>query len=102
VSLRVSLVHVSSVERERVLAPGHDGGYLWRANVLTSFHERPEGLVVEMETLGLSRRFPYMLGWFLEPIARRVGRKSVETSLPEFLQAVRDPASRYDRLTHPS
>jgi hypothetical protein len=81
-------------ERERVLAPGHDRGYLWRANVLTSFHERPEGLVVEMETLGLSRRFPYMLGWFLEPIARRVGRKSVETSLQEFLQAVREPASR--------
>ena len=30
-----------------------------------------EGVYVEMETLGLSRRFPRMLGWIIEPIARR-------------------------------
>jgi hypothetical protein len=80
-------------EQERLLPAGHDRGYLWRANVLTSFHEQPEGLFVEMETLGLSRRFPPMLGWFLGPIARRVGRKSVETSLQEFLAALRKTAT---------
>jgi hypothetical protein len=90
----ISEVEDPGGEHERLLPPGHDRGYLWRASVLTSFRERPEGLVVEMETLGLSRRFPYMLGWFLEPIARRVGRKSVETSLQEFLQSVREPAPR--------
>jgi hypothetical protein len=41
-----------------------------------------------METLGLTRRFPPLLGWVLEPIAKRLGRKSVETSLEEFRTAV--------------
>jgi hypothetical protein len=77
-------------EHERLLPAGRDRGYLWRANVLTSFVEQRDGVLVEMETLGLSRRFPYMLGWILEPIALRVGRKSVEASLKEFLSAVRE------------
>lgn len=73
---------------ERLLPAGQDSGYLWRASTLSSFVERDGGLYVEMETLGLSRRFPTMLAWIIEPIARRLGRKSVEGSLEEFRQAV--------------
>jgi len=76
---------------ERLLPAGQDRGYLWRANVLTSFLEQNGGVIVQTETLGLSRTFPYMLGWILEPIARRLGRKSVETSLQEFYRAIRLP-----------
>src|SRR6185436_6293940 len=58
---------------ERLLLPGRDSGYLWRANTLTLFREEQDGLYVEMETIGLSRRFPPLLGWILEPIAHRLG-----------------------------
>jgi hypothetical protein len=78
---------------EQLLPPGQDSGYLWRANTFSHFTEQDGGVYVEMETLGLSRRFPVMLGWLIEPIARRLGRKSVETSLHEFLAAVRTAAS---------
>ena len=78
---------------ERLLPPGQDSGYLWRANTFSRFTEQDGGVYVEMETLGLSRRFPVMLGWLIEPIARRLGRKSVETSLHEFLAAIRTAAS---------
>jgi hypothetical protein len=74
---------------ERLLPPGRDSGYLWRANTFTYFREERDGVYVEMETLGLSRRFPPLLGWMIEPIARRLGRKSVQTSLEEFRAAVR-------------
>ena len=47
------------------------------------------GVFVIMETLGLSRRFPVGFGWIIEPIARRLGRKSVESTLSEFATAVR-------------
>ncbi len=47
------------------------------------------GVVIEMETLGLSRGFPPLLHWLIEPIARRLGRKSVELSLQEFHGAVK-------------
>jgi hypothetical protein len=78
---------------ERLLPPGQDSGYLWRANTFSYFTEQDGGVYIETETLGLSRRFPVMLGWLIEPIARRLGRKSVETSLQEFLAAVRTAAS---------
>ena len=40
-----------------------------------------------------SRRFPRMLGWLIEPIARRLGQRSVERTLTEFGLAVRDDFS---------
>jgi hypothetical protein len=74
---------------ERLLPPGRDSGYLWRANTFTYFREHGGGVYVEMETLGLSREFPSLLGWIIEPIARRIGRKSVEGSIQEFIAAIR-------------
>ena len=73
---------------EYLLPAGRDSGYLWRANTFTYFLEMNDGVYVETETLGLSRRFPPLFGWIIEPIARRLGRRSVETSLREFLAAV--------------
>jgi len=77
---------------ERLLPAGRDSGYLWRTNSFTRFTEHDTGVYVEMETLALSRRFPSLLGWLIEPIARRLGRKSIERSLEEFIAAVRSPA----------
>jgi hypothetical protein len=74
--------------REQLLPAGHDSGYLWRAVTLNRLVERSDGLFIEMETLGLSRGFPPLLHWLIEPIARRLGRKSVELSLQEFRRAV--------------
>jgi hypothetical protein len=78
---------------ERLLPAGRDSGYLWRANTFTRFVERDGGVDVELETVGLSRRFPPMLGWLIEPFARRLGRRSVERTLAEFDLAVRDDPS---------
>jgi hypothetical protein len=74
---------------ERLLPLGRDNGYLWRAHTFTRFVARERGVDVELETLGLSRRFPRLLTWILDPIARSVGRKSVESALLEFSVAVR-------------
>jgi hypothetical protein len=75
---------------ERRLPAGRDSGYLGRANTFTRFVARDGGVDVELETIGLSRRFPPMLGWLIEPIAKRLGRRSVERTLAEFAAAVRD------------
>jgi hypothetical protein len=69
---------------EVLLPAGRDSGYLWRADVFTAFAQTADGVYVETETLGLSRGFPPMLGWIIEPIARRFGRKSVVVSLEQF------------------
>jgi len=73
---------------EGLLPEGRDSGYLWRAGAFTRFVEDDGGVLMEMETVGLSRPFPRMLGWLIEPIARRIGRRSAETSVAEFRRAV--------------
>jgi hypothetical protein len=73
---------------ERYLPAGRDSGYLWRASAFTRFVEGDGGVYMEMETIGLSRPFPPLLGWVIEPIARRIGRGSVEESVKEFRRAV--------------
>jgi hypothetical protein len=80
--------------KERQLSPGHDSGYLWRAAAFTQMVERDNGVFVEMETIGLTRRFPTLLSWIIEPVARRLGRSSVVRSLQEFSTAVRTRARR--------
>ena len=77
---------------ESLRPAGRDSGYLWRAHTLTLFAPREDGVFVVMETLGLSRGYPMFNGWWLEPIARRLGRKSAEGSLNEFLTAIRRSA----------
>jgi hypothetical protein len=77
---------------ERLMEAGRDSGYLWRASTFTCFVETKDGLYVETETIGLSRAFPPLLGWIIEPIARRLGRRSMATSLQEFATALRDAA----------
>ena len=73
---------------EQLLPAGQGSGYLWRAATMSRLIERDGGVAVEMETIGLSRAFPLMLAWIIEPIARRLGRKSVELSIQEFATAV--------------
>lgn len=80
-------VRAAGTPDEVLLPPGRDSGYLWRLDVFTAFVETPDGVYVERETLGLSRTIPAMLGWFIKPIARRIGRKSVVRSLEEFQAA---------------
>jgi len=80
--------------------PGRDSGYLWRAATFNSLIAFDEGVFAETETLGLSRSFPPMLGWFIEPIAKRLGRESVRKSLQEFSQAVKARATSRVRGSH--
>jgi hypothetical protein len=82
---------------ERPLPSGHGRGYLWRAHVFSLFIANGEGVYVATETLGLSRRFPRLLAWAIEPVARRLGRNSVEGSLAALREAV---IARMERPAH--
>lgn len=70
------------------LRPGTGSGYLWRADALSKYLERDGGVYVELDTIGLSRGYPPLLGWIIEPIARRLGRESAADSLKQLRAAV--------------
>jgi hypothetical protein len=79
----------AGTKSEQLLPPGRDSGFLWLGASFTVLVEQDGGVYLEMETVALSRAFPPMIGWVIEPIARRIGRRSVETSLREFEAGVR-------------
>jgi hypothetical protein len=95
-------VENSGTPDERRLAVGTGSGYLWRANTFSTYLERDGGVYLEFETIGLSRGFPPLLGWLVEPVARRLGRGSAAESLEQLRDAVVGPAKRARPQAQPS
>jgi len=83
VSELIQQVEDAGTPEERRLPEGEDGGYLWMGTTLFTIFERDGGIYAELQTMGLSRRFPPLLGWIAEPIARRIGRGSAERTMGE-------------------
>jgi hypothetical protein len=80
--------------RESRLRPGTGSGYLWRADALSKYLQRDGGVYVELDAIGLSRGYPALLGWIIEPIARRLGRESAAGSLNKLRAATISPPTR--------
>jgi hypothetical protein len=76
---------------ETRLRPGTGSGYIWRADALSKYLARDGGVYVELDALGLSRGYPPLLGWLVEPVARRLGRESAAESVNQLRAAVINP-----------
>jgi hypothetical protein len=87
---RIQQVEDAGTATEHRLPPGEGGGYLWMAASFYTLLERDGGTYVEFRTIGLSREFPRFLGWIAGPIARRIGRGSVERTLEELRASLID------------
>jgi hypothetical protein len=75
---------------ERLLPEGRDNGYLWGLNSYWRFFERDGGVVVECETVGLSRDLGWGLGLLnflmlgkVQSIADSIAREALESMLTD-------------------
>lgn len=84
----VRQVEDPGTERERRLPVGEGKGYLWRANTYGTYAESDGGVYIDLHSIGLSRGFPPLLGWLIEPIARRLGRGAGESAVKQLRLAV--------------
>jgi putative flippase GtrA len=66
-------------ERER--PHGEDRGFLWGLNSYWRYQAVPGGVVVEMESLTLSRDLPWGVGAVVRPLIDRVARESLVRTL---------------------
>lgn len=80
-STRIAEIEDPGTEREREKPPGNDRGLLWRLNSYWRFHETPEGVVVECESISLSRTIPIAFRWVVKPFINSVPRESLESTL---------------------
>lgn len=67
--------------REREAAPGEDNGFLWRLGAYWRYESASGGVLVECESVSLSRPVPALLRPIANPIVDRIARESLERTL---------------------
>ncbi len=95
VSTRIAELEQAGTSAERAKPEGRDSGFLWRLNSYWRYEERSDGVVVEVESLTLSRDVPLLVSPIVSPIVNRVARESLRrtlTGLRDRLLALRPPA----------
>jgi hypothetical protein len=69
----------SGAEREK--PQGHDRGFLWRLNSYWRYEQIDGGIVVECESISLSRTVPFFLAYLIRPLIDKVARESMQRTL---------------------
>jgi putative flippase GtrA len=81
VSTRIVEVENAGTRDERTLPEGNDHGYLWRLNSYWRYQQVEGGVIIELESLTLSRDIPFVFKPFVRPLVERVARESVRRTL---------------------
>lgn len=80
-STRIQQVDDPGTPHERLRPAGDDHGFLWRLNAYWRYTAIDGGVLVECESLALSRRVPTLLRVVAAPIVARVSRESLAGTL---------------------
>jgi hypothetical protein len=81
----------TSTEREKTSAD--DSGFMWRLNSYWRFEETDGGVIVECESISLSRAIPFGTGWFVRPFVESVPKES----LYDMLVGIRDGVKKEEK-----
>jgi putative flippase GtrA len=81
VSRRIQQVDYPETARERLRPAGDDHGFLWRLNAYWRYTAVDGGVLVECESLALSRGVPTLLRAVASPVIARVSRESLAGTL---------------------
>jgi hypothetical protein len=93
VATRIAEIEDAGTPREKEKAVGDDQGFLWRLNSYWRFLQEKDGVVVECESISLSRTIPLPVRWMVEPIINDVPRESLEAALLPMRNALSQPRS---------
>jgi putative flippase GtrA len=89
VATKIAELSEAGTAAEREKPADDDNGFLWRLNAYWRYEQVPEGVLIECESVSLSRAVPYLLRPVANPLVERVARESLErtlTSLRAFLR----------------
>jgi hypothetical protein len=80
-STRIAEIVDLGKDTEHEKPEGDDRGFLWRLNAYWKFRQVEEGVLVECETLTLSRSVPFVLRLIIGPFITGTARASVVQTL---------------------
>ena len=81
VATKIAELEDAGTPRERERPPGQDHGFLWRLNAYWRFEQAGDGVLIECESVSLSRTVPFLIRPFASPIVNRIARESLERTL---------------------
>jgi putative flippase GtrA len=81
VSTRIAELENPGTLAEREKSAGQDRGFLWRLHSYWRYQAVPGGVIVELESLTLSRDVPWALRPVASPIIDRIARESMTRTL---------------------
>src|ERR1019366_9422247 len=71
-------------------------GYLWRLYSYWRFEEKDGGVYVQLESIGLSRAVPAIIGWLVNPLLSSIPRGTLSNLLGATRAAVTDLRTKRD------
>lgn len=78
---RIVEIDAAGSPSERALPTGDDHGYLWKLNAYWRYEQVPGGVIVECESISLSRTVPTLVRYLVGPLVESVARESMEHTL---------------------
>jgi hypothetical protein len=81
ISTRIAELESPGAVNERERPPGDDRGFLWRLNAYWRYEQVPGGMLVECESICLSREIPAALRYLVGPLIESTARESMERTL---------------------
>jgi hypothetical protein len=98
-STRLAEVQNAGQADEHELAVDDAHGYLWRLDTYWRFEEKDKGVYVQLESIGLSRTVPAIVGWLVNPLLRSIPRGTLTSLLGATRAAVANPGARASFLS---
>jgi putative flippase GtrA len=81
IAVRIVELADAGTPRERERGAAEDRGFLWRLNAYWRFEQHADGVIVECESVSLSRAVPALVRPVAGPIVTRVARESLARTL---------------------
>lgn len=86
IATRIAELQDAGTPHERQRPPGRDRGFLWRLNSYWRYQQVEGGVVVECESLSLSRSIPAVLRFLVAPLVESTARGSMDRTLVSMRQ----------------
>jgi hypothetical protein len=93
VATKIAELDGAGTAGEREKQPGEDRGFMWRLNSYWRYEQVDGGVIVELESLTLSRTVPLGLTPVVQPIINRIARESIDRTLENIRHTYAPPVS---------
>jgi len=86
---KIAEIDNAGTPSEKELPIGNDSGFMWRLNSYWRFREQDGGVIVECESVSLSRQIPFGFGWLVGSYVESIPRESLESALTSIRDGVK-------------